>query len=156
MILLWYIHLLALSNSNGAIISPPKSGDRQLKILINKWSEIFNSNLGLKAQRNWRQVLSEIFKARLNHNNVNIEQGQLIFDWFTHHCILTKQFGWLKEETHILSLIRVRGLLMNIHEFLNTLICFSYANLNSAHAHLIGNAHETRVSTTNTRAAVYM
>ena len=51
MILLWYIHLLALSNSNGAIISPPKSGDLQLKILINEWSEIFNSNLALKAQR---------------------------------------------------------------------------------------------------------
>ena len=35
---------------------------------------------------------------------------------------------------------------MNIHEFLNTLIRFSYANLNSVHVHLVGNAHETRVA----------
>ena len=51
------------------------------------------------------------------NNNVNIEQGQLNFDWLTHYCVVTKRFDWLKEETHILSLKRVRGLLMNIHEF---------------------------------------
>ena len=57
------------------------------------------------------------------NNNVNIEQVQLNFDWFTHYCVVTKRFNWLKEETHILSLKRgVRGLLMNIHEFRNTLI----------------------------------
>ena len=61
------------------------------------------------------------------NNNVNIEQGQLNFDWFMHYCVVTKRFNWLKEETHILSLERVRGLLMNIHEFRNTLIRVSYA-----------------------------
>ena len=61
------------------------------------------------------------------NNNVNIEQGQLNFDWFTHYCVVTKRFDWLKEETHILSLKRVWGLLMNIHEFRNTLIRVSYA-----------------------------
>ena len=60
------------------------------------------------------------------NNNVNIQQGQLNFDWFTHYCVVTKRFDWLKEETHILSLKRVRGLLMNIHEFRNTLIRVSY------------------------------
>ena len=100
--------------------------------MINEWSEIFNSNLALKAQRKRelrfaRQVLSEIFKPKLNNSNVNIEQGQLNFDWFTHHSVVTKRFDWLKEETHILSLKRVGGLLMNIHEFRNTLIRVSYA-----------------------------
>ena len=69
----------------------------------------------------------KIFKPKLNNNNVNIEQCQLNFDWFTHHCVVTKGFDWLKEETHILSLKRVGGLLMNIHEFRNTLIRVSYA-----------------------------
>ena len=58
------------------------------------------------------------------NNNVNIEQGQLNFD-----CVVTKRFDCLKEERHILSLKRVRGLLMNIHEFRNTLIRVSYAIL---------------------------
>ena len=49
-------------------ISPPKS---RIKILISEWSEIFNSNWALKAQRKRelkfaRQVLSEIFKAKSN------------------------------------------------------------------------------------------
>ena len=49
---------------------------------------MFNSNWALKAQRKRalrfaRQVLSEIFKGKLNHNNVNIEQGQLNFDCFS-------------------------------------------------------------------------
>ena len=44
-----------------------------------------------------------------------------------HYCVVTKQSDWLKEETHNLSLKRVRGLLMNIHEFRNTLIRVSYA-----------------------------
>ena len=128
-ILLLYIHFLALSNS---IYSPLKSRDSRLKILINEWSEIFNSNYAFKAQRKRelrfaRQILSEIFKPKLNNNNVNIEQGQLNFDWFTHHCVVTKRFDWLKEETHILSLKRVGGLLMNIQEFRNTLIRVSYA-----------------------------
>ena len=61
------------------------------------------------------------------NNNVNIEQGQLNFDWFTQYCVVTKRFDWLKEEKHILSLKRVRGLLMSIHEFRNTLIRVSYA-----------------------------
>ena len=60
-------------------------------------------------------------------NNVNIEISQLNFDWFTHYCVVTKRFDWLKEETHILSFKRVRGLLMNIHQFRNTLIRVSYA-----------------------------
>ena len=89
--LLWYIHFWAMSNSNRAVISPLKSRDRQLKILTYKWSEIFNSNWPIKAQRKWnlrfaRQVLPEIFKVKLNHSNVNIQQGQLNFDWFTHQC----------------------------------------------------------------------
>ena len=66
------------------------------------------------------------------NNNVNIEQAeqsQLNFDWFTHYCVVTNRFDWLKEETHSLSLKRVRGLLMNIHEFQNTLIRVSYAIL---------------------------
>ena len=54
-------------------------------------------------------------------------QGQLNFDWFTHHCVVRKRFDWLKEKTHILSLKRVGGLLMNIHEFRNTLIRVSIA-----------------------------
>ena len=84
--LLWYIHFSALNDSNGAFIFPLKSRDRQLTILINEWSELFTSNWALKAHRKQelrfaRQVLSEIFKAKLNHdNNVNIEQGQLNFD----------------------------------------------------------------------------
>ena len=102
-ILLLYIHFSTLSNSNGAFISPLKSCDSRLKILINEWSEIFNSNSALKAQRKQelvfvKQVLSEVFKAKLNNNNVNIEQVQLNFDWFTHHCILTKQFDWLRKK----------------------------------------------------------
>ena len=32
------------------------------------------------------------------NNNVNIEQGQLNFDWFTQYCVVTKRFDWLKEE----------------------------------------------------------
>ena len=52
-------------------ISPLKSRDSRLKILINEWSEIFHSNWALKPQRKRelrfaRQVLSEIFKAKLN------------------------------------------------------------------------------------------
>ena len=92
-----------------------KSRDSQLKILINECSEIFNSNWALKAQRKRelrfaRQVLSKIFKPKLNNNNhVNIEQGQLNFDWFTHQCVVTERFDWLKRETHILSLKRVGG-----------------------------------------------
>ena len=55
-------------------ISLLKSRDIRLKIFINEWSEIFNSNWTLKAKRKWelrfaRQVLSEIFKAKLNNNN---------------------------------------------------------------------------------------
>ena len=77
--------------SNQAFISLLNGRDHRLKILINEWSEIFNSNWGLKAQRKRElrfagHVLSEIFKAKLNNNNVNIEQDQLNFDWFTHHC----------------------------------------------------------------------
>ena len=95
-----------MSISHGAFIAPLKSRDSRLKILINEWREIFNLNWALKAQRKRelrfaRQVLSEIFKAKLNNNNINIEQCQLNFDWFTHHCIVTKRFDWLKEETHI-------------------------------------------------------
>ena len=71
--------------SNQAFISLLNGRDHWLKILINELSEIFNSNWGLKAQRKRElrfagQVLSEIFKAKLNNNNVNIEQGQLNFD----------------------------------------------------------------------------
>ena len=67
-ILLIYIQFLALSN---AIHSPLKSRDSRLKILINEWCEIFNSNWALIAQRKRelkfvRQVLSEIFKEKLN------------------------------------------------------------------------------------------
>ena len=52
-------------------ISPLKSRDSQLKILINEWSEIFDSHWALKAQRKQelifaRQVLSKIFKAKLD------------------------------------------------------------------------------------------
>ena len=52
-------------------ISPLKIRDSRLKILINEWSEIFDSNWTLKPQRKRklrfaRQVLSEIFKAKLN------------------------------------------------------------------------------------------
>ena len=102
-ILLLYIHFSTLSNSNRVFISPLKSCDSQLEILINEWSEIFNSNWALKAQRKRalvfkRQVLSEIFKAKLNNYNVNIEQGQLNFDWFKHHCIVTKRFDWLRKK----------------------------------------------------------
>ena len=102
-ILLFHIHFSTLSNYNGAFISTLKSCDSWLKILINEWSEIFNSNRALKAQRKRdlvfeRQVLSEIFKAKLNNNNVNIEQGQLNFDWFTHHCIVTNRFDWLRKK----------------------------------------------------------
>ena len=83
--------------------------------------------MGFKVQRKQelrfaRQVLSEIFKAKLNNNNVNIKQGQLNFDWFTHHCVVTKRVDWLRKDTHILSLKRVSGLLMNINELRNTLI----------------------------------
>ena len=65
-VLLLYIHFSAFS--------PLKSSDSQLKIFINEWSEMFNSNWALKAQRKRelrfaRQVLSEIFKAKLNNNN---------------------------------------------------------------------------------------
>ena len=64
-ILLLYIHFSALSNSL------LKSRDSRLRILINEWSEIFDSNWALKPQRKRelryaRQVLSEIFKAKLN------------------------------------------------------------------------------------------
>ena len=50
-------------------ISLLKSHDSQLKILINEWSEIFDSNWALKPQRKRelrfsRQVLLEIFKAK--------------------------------------------------------------------------------------------
>ena len=76
-ILLWHIHFSALSNSNGAFLSPLKSRDRWLKILFNEWSEIFNSNWALKTQRERelrfaRQVLSETFKAKLNNNNIKL------------------------------------------------------------------------------------
>ena len=65
-ILLLYIHFSALSNS---IHFSAESRDSRLKILINEWSEIFNSNWVLKAQRKRqlrfaRKVLSEIFKAK--------------------------------------------------------------------------------------------
>ena len=87
----------------------------------------YEFKLGFKSSLRFaRQVLSEIFKLKLNNKNVNIEQGQLNFDWFAHHCVVTKRFDLLKEETHILSLKRVGGLLMNIHEFRNTLIRVSY------------------------------
>ena len=56
-------------------------------------------------------------QSKTVNNNINIEQGQLNFDWFTHYCVVTKRFDWLKEDAHILSLKRVRGLLMNIPEF---------------------------------------
>ena len=64
-ILQLYIHFSALSNS---IHFSAESRDSRLKIVINEWSKIFNSNWALKAQRKWelrfaRQVLSEIFKA---------------------------------------------------------------------------------------------
>ena len=54
---------------HGAFISPLKSRDRRLKILINEESEMFTANWVLKAQRKRelrfaRQVLSEIFKAK--------------------------------------------------------------------------------------------
>ena len=67
-ILLLYIHFSALSKP---FISPLKSRDSQLKILINEWSEMFDSNWALKPKRKrelrfTRQVLSEIFKAKLN------------------------------------------------------------------------------------------
>ena len=67
-ILLLYIHFSALSTP---FISLLKSRDSQLKILINEWSEIFDSNWALKPQRKRelrfaRQVFSEIFKAKLN------------------------------------------------------------------------------------------
>ena len=72
--LLLYIRFSALSNS---IHFSAESRDSQLKILNNEWSEIFISNWALKAQRKRelrfaRQILSEIFKAKLNNNNVNI------------------------------------------------------------------------------------
>ena len=54
-----------------------------------------------------RQFLSEKIKVKLNSNNINIEQGQLNYDWFTHHCVLTKPFEWLMQKTHILSLKRI-------------------------------------------------
>ena len=117
--------------SNWAFIFPLKSRDRRLKILINEWSEIFNSNCFKSSKETGieicRQVLSEIFKAKLNNNNVNIEHGQLIFDWFAHHCVVTKEFDWLKDKTQSSSFNHVRGLLMNISEFRNTLIRVLYA-----------------------------
>ena len=105
-----------------------------LKILIKEWSDIFDSNWALKPQRKRGiEILQDKSSQKYSkqsktvNNNVNIEQGQLNFDWFTHYCVVTKRYDWLKEETHILSLKRVRGLLMNIHEFRNTLIRVSYA-----------------------------
>ena len=67
-ILLLYIHFSALSNS---IHFSLKSRDSRLKKSINEWSEIFDSNWALKSQRKRelrfaRQVLSEIFKVKLN------------------------------------------------------------------------------------------
>ena len=67
-ILLLYIHFFGLINS---IYFSAESRDSRLKILINEWSEIFDSNWALKPQRKRelrfaRQVLSEIFKAKLN------------------------------------------------------------------------------------------
>ena len=102
-ILLLYIHFLALSNSNGAFISPLKSRGSRLKMLINEWSEIINLNGTLKPQRKRelrfaRRVLSEIFKTKLNNNNVNIEQVQLNFNWFTHHCVVTKRFVGVRKK----------------------------------------------------------
>ena len=66
-ILLLYIHFLALSNSNGAYISSLKSRGSRLKILINEWSEIINSNGTLKAQKTG----IEICKASLIRNFQN-------------------------------------------------------------------------------------
>ena len=68
-ILLLYIHFSALSNS--IYFSAEKSRDSRLKILINEWSEIFDSNWALKPQRKRelrfaKQVLLEIFNAKLN------------------------------------------------------------------------------------------
>ena len=59
----------------------------------------------IKAQRKWnlrfaRQVLPEIFKAKLNHSNVNIQQGQLKFDWFTHQCTLGSNINGLVTENN--------------------------------------------------------
>ena len=67
-ILLLYIHFWP---GVTPFISPLKSRNCWLKILINDWSEIFDSNWALKPQRKRelrfaRQVLSEIFKAKLN------------------------------------------------------------------------------------------
>ena len=84
--MLFYCYIFIFQPRVTPFISPLKSGDSRLKILINEWSEIFISNWALKAQgkrelRFERQVLSEIFKAKLNSNNVNIEQSQLNFNW---------------------------------------------------------------------------
>ena len=48
-ILLLYIHFSALSNS---IYFLAENRDSLLKILINEWSGIFNSNWALKLKRN--------------------------------------------------------------------------------------------------------
>ena len=59
--------------------------------------------LGLKSSNNTeikltRQFLSEKIKVMLKSNNINIEQGKHNYDWFTHHCVLTKPFDWLMEK----------------------------------------------------------
>ena len=71
-ILLWYINFMALSTH----FSAEKLWSSTLN--IDQWIELdIKFKLGLKAERKWelrfaRQVLSEIFKAKLTHNNVKV------------------------------------------------------------------------------------
>ena len=131
---MWSCHFLAQSNFIWTLSAEKLWSSSENADLWKEWigkGKVFNQVEFKKLKGNGNWALHDNFYQKQISKwswNINIEQAELNFDWFTHHCVLTKRFDWLKQKkTHVLSLKSYWGRIVNIREFWNTLIRVSCA-----------------------------
>ena len=143
-------------------ISLLKSRDSRLKILINEWSEIFDSNWALKPQRKRelryaRQVSSEIFKAKLNREWQCKHWSRSTQFWLVYALLRCKKTIWLAKGRNAYFIVETRLRAANEYSWVSKYVDSRFIrNLNSTHVQCVGNAHEARIRRTNTQAEVYV
>ena len=141
-------------------VTPLKSRDSRLKILINEWSEIFDSNWALKPQRKRelrfaRQVLSEIFKAKLNRELQCKHWARSTQFWLVYALLRYNKTIWLAKGRNAYFIVETRWSAANEYSWVSKYVDSRFIhNLNSTHVQCVGNAHETQIRRTNTRAVV--
>ena len=142
-------------------ISPLKSRDSRLKILINEWSEIFNSNWALKAQRKRelrfaRQILSENIQTEVKQYDCKHWARSTKF-WLVYASLHCNKTIWLAKGRNAYFIVETRWRAANEYSWVSKYVDSRFIrNLNSTHVQRIGNAHKTRIRRTNTRAVVYV